>query len=607
MNLQARRRGLGRPLTPTEWRLLALALTAPLAMWTGFIGLSVKQAEHIVRNQAYYVMLLAFALFVFALFRTRSAWFAGTAPVSRRETWLAAALILGFSWLLFKAEPMQAKVLNDEFVLQSTAYNLHHFRDAGTMVRGYEIAGVFLPLGEYMDKRPIFYPFLVSLAHDLTGFRVHNAFVVNALLLPVLFWLTWWLARRFAGPPAGLLAVALLGTLPLLSQGATGSGMELTNAVMILLATALAVHYMEQPGVARLSALVLALVLLCQSRYESAVFVVAGALLVLLGWWRERRIVLSWVAVLAPLLLVPFALQHKVLANSPVLWELPVERTARFGLENVPGNLHRAMNFFTSRDINQSNSWYLSLAGAIGFIWLLAQLWRYRRARLPDWNPAALAVSPIALGIAGNLALVMTYYWAGLDDPMASRFALPFCVLLAVLGAVALARIDLRGWSVRLALCGALIFTLAVSVPRLSRHAYSKLGIDEYEWMVRVVQAREPVPRIVIANRSTLIWLLHRTPAVLIDRALIYQDRLQFQLQAGFFQEILITQELRPASAMGDHQVVPEDVLPKNFQIETLAERRFGTKLVRISRLLAVNELEAAATPSPARTADNDA
>lgn len=588
MNLQALRHGLSRPLTPTELRLLALVVTAPLAMWTGFIGLSVKQAEHIVRNQAYYVMLLAFALICLALFRTRAAWFAGATPVSRRETWQAAVLILGFSWLLFNAEPMQAKVLNDEFVLQSTAYNLHHFRDAGAMVRGYEIAGVFLPLGEYLDKRPIFYPFLVSLAHDLTGFRIHNAFAVNALLLPVIFWLTWWLARRFAGPPAGLLAVALLGTLPLLSQGATGSGMELTNAVMILLSTALAVHYMEQPGAARLTALVLALVLLCQSRYESAVFVAAGALVVLLGWWRERRIVLSWVAVLAPLLLVPFALQHKVLANTPVLWELPVERTARFGLENVPDNLRRAANFFGSRDINQSSSWYLSLAGAVGFIWLLTQLWRFRRTRVPEWNPAALAASPFVLAILGNLALVMTYFWAGLDDPMASRFALPFCILLAVLGAVALARIGLRGWSVRLALGGALVFTLAVSLPRLSRHAYSNLGIQELEWMVRAVQAREPVSRIVIANRSTLIWLLHRTPSILINRALMYQDRLQFQLKAGFFQEILITQELRPASAKGDHQVVPEDMLPKNFQLETLVERRFGTKLVRISRLVAI-------------------
>jgi hypothetical protein len=594
MNLSPLRAALTRPLSATELKLLALAITAPLAVWIGFVGLSVKVAETVVRHHAFYVMWVAFALLLLALVQTRSHWFPRDAAVPRREAWWAAALILGFSWLVFNSEPFRAKVLNDELVLQSTAYNLHFFRDAGAMVRGYEVNGVFLPLGDYLDKRPIFYPFLVAMVHDLTGFRLANAFAVNSVLLVVLFALVWWLARRLAGPKAGLLAVALLGTLPLLGQAATGSGMELTNLVMIVLSAALAVHYLERPEPGRLSVLVLALVLLCQSRYESAVVVSAGILIVLLGWWRVRRIVLGWPVVLAPLLLVPFALQHKVLANSPVLWELPSERTERFSLENVPGNLHRAVNFFTSRDVNQPSSWYLTLAGIIGGGWLLTQLWRHRRVKFQDWSPPVTVVTAFGLAILANLALIMTYFWAGLDDPMASRFALPFCVLLAILAAVALARMVGRGWIPRLALGGALLFTLGVTQPRLSRHAYSNVGIRELEWMVRAVDARGPGPRIVIANRSTIIWLLHRTPSILIGRARLYQDRLAYQLQSGHFNEILVTQELRPASPAGHHRVVPEDLMPDNFQLETVAEKRFGTKIARISRLVAVDPPAAA-------------
>jgi uncharacterized membrane protein len=293
--------------------------------------------------------------------------------------------------------------------------------------------------------------------------------------------------------------------------------------------------------------------------------------------------------VLAPLLLVPFALQHKVLANTPVLWELPDERSARFGLDNVPGNLRRAANFFTSTDINQASSWYLTLAGCVGGLWLLVQLWRHHRLKFADWSPAAMVAAAFSLAIIGNLALVMTYFWAGLDDPMASRFALPFCVLMAVLGAVALARMDNRGRMVPLALGGALVFTLGVTLPRLNRHAYSNLGIREQEWMVRTVNAREPVPRIVIANRSTLIWLLHRTPSILINRARMYEDRLRYQLREGVFKEILITQELRPTSIQGQHQIVPEDLMPASFHLETVAVRRFGTKLIKISRLIAID------------------
>lgn len=588
MKLPSLREALTRPLSPVESKLLALAVTAPLAVWFGFIGLSVGAAETVVKHHAFYVMWLAFGLFIVTLGQNRDGWLVCGDPVTRREASWAILLVAGFSWLIFNSEPFKAKVLNDELVLQSTAYNLHFFRDTGAMVRGYEVGGVFLPLGDYLDKRPIFYPFLVTMVHDLTGFRLANAFAVNSVLLVVLFVLVWWLARRLAGAKAGLLAVAVLGTLPLLGQVATGSGMELTNLVMILLSAALAVQYLERPGPARLSALVLALVLLCQSRYESAVVLSAGAVVIPLGWWREKRVVLAWPVVFAPLLLVPFALQHKVLANSPVLWELPSERTERFSLENVPSNLERAWNFLTSRDVNQSNSWYLTLVGAIGVVWLLLQLWRHRRTNVRDWRPPVIAAMAFGLGILANLALIMTYFWAGFDDPKAARFALPFCVLLAVLAAVALVRMDGSGWVTRAALMSACVYMLGVTQPRLSRHAYSQIGIGELEWMVRTVEAREPGPRIVITNQTTIIWLLHRTPSILIGRARAYQDRLVFQLQAGHFREILVTQELRPTTPDGHHQIIPEDVMPDNFHLETLVEKRFGTKITRISRLVAV-------------------
>lgn len=579
----------GRSFAQLGWQLPALAVTAPLAVWAGFIGPSVHQAEQLVNRGAYPVMALTVAWFGIALFRLWRTRPPAAFPVSRCEAWTAGALVVLFTWLAFNAEPLRAKVLNDEFVLQSTAFNLHYFREAGTMVRGYEVDGVFLSLDNYIDKRPILFPFLVSVVHDLTGFRVGNAFAVNVALYPVLLILAWWLARRFAGPRAGLLAIALLGGLPLLAQNATGAGMELINAVMILATAGLAIHYLARPEASRLSAFVLALVLLGQARYESALFVGAGAIVVMLGWWRERRPVLAWAAVFAPLLLVPFALQHKVLANTPVLWELTEERTTRFSLDYVPDNLRRAVDFFFSTDMGLANSWYLSLAGVVAVAWLAVGIWRERRRPLREWPPAVLAVAPLAAGIGVNLVLVMAYYWAGLNDPMASRFALPFYVLLALLAAVALTRMDARGRVAGLALAGAAVFVLGVTIPRLARHAYSNLGIQEHAWTLRAVAARGPESRLIITNKTSLVWLLEKTPAVLIPRARAFQDWLRLQLAQGGFHEILITQDLRPASRVGQHQVIPEDVMPANFHLETVVEKRFGTKLVRISRIVAID------------------
>jgi hypothetical protein len=92
---------------------------------------------------------------------------------------------------------------------------------------------------------------------------------------------------------------------------------------------------------------------------------------------------------------------------------------------------------------------------------------------------------------------------------------------------------------------------------------------------------------------------LEKTPSVLIPRARILQDRLRLQLEEGYFKEILLTQELRPASAEGQHQIVPEDIMPKSFHLETVAEKRFGTKLVRISRVMAIDPLPVKNAKSP--------
>jgi len=55
------------------------------------------------------------------------------------------------------------------------------------------------------------------------------------------------------------------------------------------------------------------------------------------------------------------------------------------------------------------------------------------------------------------------------------------------------------------------------------------------------------------------------------------------------FREILVTQSLRPRSADGQFQLVPEEELPPWIHLELVAERRFGTKLARISRVVAID------------------
>lgn len=588
-----------RLLARADVRLVLCGLSGVGAVYLGFLGLSVTTAEAIVKRGGYYVMFVTFALFGWALWRWWRRREPATNPLTWRQRWLVGGTIAGLSLLAINAEPYRSKILNDEFVLQSTAFNMHFFREVATMVRGYEVQGVFISTDNYLDKRPYFYPFVVSLAHDLTGYRPLNAYVVNSLLMPLALWLAFIVGRQLAGWRGGLLATLLLGGLPLLGQNATGSGMELLNVAMILATLAIAGAYLARPAEETLGALALAAVLLAQSRYESALYAAPVAVVALLGWWRSQRVVLPWLAIVAPLLLIPCALQNKVLSNSPLLWELKEETTTRFSLSYLPGNAVSAAKFLFNTSPELANSLLLSVLGALALGWLLWRMGRRRRDARRPWGAAQWALACFAGAMVGNTVLVFCYYWSSFEDRMASRFSLPLNLLLVFLAVLLVAGIERRGRALSW-LCGAAAcFVLGVTTTRYAFHYYSHLGIDEIEWERRFVRSRPAGERLIITNKSSLPWLLEERPAIMIDRAKLVADRLHYQLQRPTFREILVIQSLRPASVNGDHQLVPEERLPESFKLQSIAEKRFGTKIDRVSRLVAIDPAPVPPVPPP--------
>ena len=572
----------------SDVRLAAFGLSVVAAVYFGFIGVAVGPASLLVENFGYYFMLVTFALWVTALWHLWRQRNHGKSMTPGE--WLAVLLAVGLlSLVAITAEPFRSKILYDEFSLQSTAYNMHHFREAVGMVRGYDILGVFMPVTTYLDKRPNFFPFLISLVHDLTGYRSVNAYWLNAVLLPITLGLGYFLGRRLQGPRGGLLVVLLLGSLPLLMQNATGSSMELLNVTMILAVAALATAYLRQPDEVRISALVLATVLLAQTRYESALYVAPVALIILLGWWQRGRIILSWSTIVVPLLLLPAALQNKILSNSPWMWELRENRESRFSFDYLTGNLRGAREFFLCTTARLANSWPLTVLGfmALGYLcWRLLS----KRPSLGQTNPDHLALGLLGFGAVVNTVLIMFYYWSSFADPIASRFSLPFHLVLAFSVVMLAARLD-RIFPATLFLLGSMtVFALSIAASHQAQHLYSHLGIDEIEWEKRYVVGLPVGERLIISNESPLPWLMMKMPSILISRARVVGDRLKYTLDHGTFREILVLQSLRPTTIDGNHELVPEDRLPSEFDLEVMTEKRFGTKIVRVSRLLKVNQ-----------------
>lgn len=582
----------GRVLSPGDGLKAALVVMIGLcAILWGFVYPDAHRCRWLLQRLGYPGMFLTFAWWICALARVgrplikRISWFAGL----KREGGVALIWWFGLMAVACLSVSYAYRVLFDELVLQSTALNLHFFRELGTLMRGHEIEGVFQSLGIYLDKRPFFFPFLVSLVHDFAGFRDSNAFVLNTVLMGISLALVYGLGRAVGGVRGGLVALACFGASPLLAQNGAGTGMEMLNVTMILLGAAVGMRYLRSPDGAGQDALLLTVVLLAQTRYESAIYVGSAGLVILEGWRRSGRIIFSAALFAAPVLLIPYAWHHVYLSATPQLWELREDVTTRFSAAFAPDNLYHAFRYFFVIAPDILNVWWLSVLGWPAALGCAVIVWRRRRS-FHAVRPEAWVCVAFSLGVAGNLALLMVYYWGHLDDPMVWRLALPVYAVLALALAYMIGRFaDAFGaLAARWVLAGSVVCYLGIGMRSTAYCSELSLLAREIAWETDWVKQRPVVPRLIISGKTTLNWMMERTSALPISLAIERADRVRFHMEAGTFREVLVLQHLKPIGRDGGFVIAPGHVLPARFVVEPLVERQIGGKLLRISRVVKI-------------------
>lgn len=584
-------------------RLWLFALTAVLAVVLGFFTFSADASIRAVIYGGYWAMLVLAALFGWSLWRVGRASWPGWAAARQWRRW-PAALVGGCGLLLLVQERFGFKILMDEVMLLGTSMSLHFDRTALVAMRGNDIQGAFQLLGGQLDKRPLFHPFLLSVLHDLTGYRPENAFVLNVILTFVLLGLAYHVGRRLVNPAGGALAVLLLTTLPLLAQNATGGGFEILNLVMILGTFALGLRYAERRDGDTLSALCLCAVLLAQTRYESVLFLLPVAALVLWSWGRDRAVTLTPVAIASPLLLLPYALQHVVFDARASSWELASRPgyTKPFSLSYVPENVQHAFNFFFDPTGDQSNSLVLGILGflAVPFfvLWAVRVVQRWRAE-----PPRRIATVIFALGFAAHTALMLGYFWGKFDDPVIRRLSLPLNLALVLAIVVVTGELARRVLVWRVVFGAALAGLFVFSLPAMARHAYT---LDYYvgretDWRREFI-ARHPEKDYLVIDNSSIIWITHEVSSTPVTQALLHKENIEFCERNHVFSAIYVFQSFRANEQTGALTIEPDDDLGPNYRLETVWQRRFTpVRVSRISRVVSIAPGPTEKPPPPAR------
>ncbi len=591
----------------SDSRLRVLLGTAVAAVYLGFFAFSADQSVNAVIKGGYWAMLVLTALFVRRLWLlAREEGRAGVVWEWRQWLRWPTGLVAVCGGVLLAHEPYGFKILMDEAMLLGTSMSMHFEKVALVPMRGNDLHGAFQVLNGQLDKRPLFQPFLTSVIHDVSGYRPENVFVLNTVLTFVLLALVWRLGRRLAGPAGGAAAVLMLTGLPLLAQNTTGGGFELLNLVMILATLLLGMRFAERRDASSLEAVVLAAVLLAHTRYESVLFLLPVAGLVLWVWWVEERVILSRLVMVAPLFLLPWALHHQVFSLRESAWELASRpgATAPFSLAYWPDNVAHALAFFFNPSGAQANSLVIAVLGFLAAPFFA--LWTVKALRRPAGVARGeVALAWFAVGFALQAALMMCYFWGRFDDPVIRRLSLPLNLAL-VIGAVVAAR-ELAGTRPVKGIAGlALVGLFAHSLPAMARHEYSMeyyVG-RETAWRREFIAAHPEKDYLVIDNNS-IIWVTHLVSATPVLQATTHKENVIFHHRNRSFSAIYVFQRFEVNPDTGALTVEAEDDLGPDYELETVWQRRFSLlRVSRLSRVVAVRDGASTviAAPGPAPT-----
>jgi hypothetical protein len=573
-------------------RLGLLAFTSLLGCLIGFIVFEPKTAVTIVHRAGYFWILSCTVLFAYALSRLVS--WRDIPARFRAGGWQVVLLIAVTTAWTHVSEPHGLKVVNDEILLISASQRMHDRREAATVARAYPVGTEYTIMQGYLDKRPMLYPFLVSVLHDFTGYRPGNAFVLNALLTPLFLALLYRVVKKMVGREAGLCAILVWMTLPLFVQITNGAGFELLNLVMILGVTWLGLKYVETRTSEYLTALCLGMVLLAQVRYESVLFVVPVGAVILYGWVLERRLIISWGLVLTPLLLVIYPLQANVVTINPRVLQLK-DRLSDHGIYSLQyfyDNVGRALNYALSTDQAYANSHLIAVLGGVGASFILMLVYRQARLRL-GFTPKQVAWFIFVFALFGQAFLMLCYFWGAYDDYITVRLSLP-TQLVAVLAFIYvypdLVTVRSR-WTVLGVACA--IYFIGWTMPVVGKRGFTGVNYAaEFNNWCRAYISRMEDRNVLVLDPASRVWSLYEIPCLGLESLASKVDGFIYHHQRRTFGDYLIIQRLELANAVtGEMQTARVHDFGKAFELVTLKEVRYSpTYVMRLSRMVSLDE-----------------
>ena len=582
----------------TLWRNVAVG--APIVAAMGLLGVTLRRRslmEPFFVQGTYFVLLTMVAFwastYMIALKDTSKerlvAWL--------KDNWRGLVLAAVVSLVAILAVEPALRVLADETNLLGVSKNLHFNKTADFATTGKWYYESYWNLNVTMDRRPSLFPFLVSLIHALRGYSYTNAFHANAILIPLLVFVAYRLAKSLGGEAYGILAGAFVITHPITLISARSAGFDVMAGFFALLAVKHFFDYAKEPSANRLALFWLNLCMLTHVRYEGAGFLVVSFVILfalrMVKWEHVKpyRVVYAF----TPLFLLPRFWQMILKADdaeqplnaSLFGWKYVAENTRDY-FEVVLKPFHRPYSplrilarFITETfDFRHPHSRLLLVLALVGCVVVARSLWRLAHQRERKFATERFAV--FAIVWAGMMAVIyFSYSWGKPLHPASARLFVPFDAFVSLLAAWVVALLCRRAPLWLPSLVVAAVMFLHVSVASEGRFINELTLTREAAQIWRYFAQLHDKNIMVVTDRPGLYTVMDYG-AQDLSAAKQAQD-LTFELSRHLYRDMYVIQEidLTTKKPLPDFEIWPDKKMEAVLEFQN-AEN----STVRISRMI---------------------
>jgi hypothetical protein len=420
-----------------------------------------------------YYLLLAAVLCWAGTYLHAARWERGAILDWMKDNWRGLLLAIAITIIAGFAVHPALRVLSDEANLVGTSKNLFASKTATFTISGKNYYESYWDVDVGNDRRPVLFPFLVSLVHALLGYSYQNAFLLNLAFLPVFLLTTYRLAKSLGGETLGIVAALLVAAHPITLLAVRSAGFDFLAACFGLLVIKSAYDFLHREQPAQLAILWLNLCLFAEIRYESVLFIAPVVCLLLMLHLITASTLrpYAFVYALSPAFLLP-RLWQSLLRGS-----IPEQDPGTIALSSSNFVANAAEYFRPLLSPGDAYPAHGTLVIGIGVVGVLSWLFAARRGK--QTSPNRRFASLVAVWMALQALISFSYFWGKAQYPSAARLMLGLDTFFSFAAAWALTRVFSRWRPLVTVLMAAAL--LLMQLPVASQHRF----------MNRLTQSRE--------------------------------------------------------------------------------------------------------------------